>query len=165
MNTDRYAIPLDLCQSNYSVDACTNTSLTRVILYVLSAGSLIMGCSVYLFFRKIPPVLFYLCDSFNLIAVINSLRVYSYGYLTNNIILYNLPDGLWVLSYLFFISTVLLNEARWKLMLWILPIPISSIICECLQYYHYTPGTFDVKDIMAYVIPTILFEIIYYRKK
>lgn len=165
MNTDKYAIPLDLCQSNYSIDAGTNTFLTRVILYVLSAGSLIMGCSVYLLFRKIPPVLFYLCDSFNLIAVVNSLRGYSYGYLTNNIILYNLPDGLWVLSYLFFISAVLLNEARWKLMLWILPIPISSIICECLQYYHYTPGTFDVKDIMAYVIPTILFEIIYYRKK
>lgn len=153
--------------SRVSIDMGGNrtSKYSPYILLFLSFISLAVGCSIYLFFREIPPVLNAIITNLNLSHFIYDLRAYSYGALTNEILLYNLPDGLWITSYLFFIASLLNERAKWELMLWVAPIPISSMICECLQYIHYIPGTFDVKDIIAYLLPTVIFEILIYFRK
>ena len=55
---------------------------------------------------------------------------------------YNLPDGLWLLSYLLFIEGVWDSDKRMKF-LFCVPIVAFAFILEILQYFEYFPGTGD----------------------
>lgn len=82
---------------------------------------------------------------------------------------YNLPDGLWLLSYLLFMEGVWNND---KLLKWLFSIPIVvfAFVIELLQFYGNFPGTGDVLDILFYMIAILLFILIiklkqmYYEK-
>lgn len=69
---------------------------------------------------------------------------------------YNLPDGLWMLSFL------LLMECIWenvKLFKWMFcaPIVVFAVVMEILQYKGCFPGTGDAMDIVFYMIAVLLF--------
>lgn len=82
---------------------------------------------------------------------------------------YNLPDGLWMLSFLLFMESIWGDE---KLLKWIFCIPIIAFayILEIFQYFGYFPGTGDALDLFFYAIAILLFILLtklkqmYYEK-
>ena len=69
-------------------------------------------------------------------------------------IAYNLPDALWLFSFLSAIQIIWGKVLREKY-LWLSVIVIASIGTEYLQNFHIIPGTFDTWDIVAYLLATI----------
>ena len=69
---------------------------------------------------------------------------------------YNLPDGLWMLSFLLFMDVIWENE---KLLKWMfcVPIIVFAFILEIFQYMGQFPGTGDVFDIVFYIVAIMLF--------
>lgn len=69
---------------------------------------------------------------------------------------YNLPDGLWMLSYLLFIEGIWCVDNRIK-MLFCAPVTVFACVMELLQYEKIIPGTGDMIDILAYIIAISLY--------
>lgn len=72
---------------------------------------------------------------------------------------FNLPDGLWLLSFLLFMDGIWENERRMKWIFSILII-VFAFVLECMQFVGYFSGTGDICDILAYIIAIMLFLII-----
>ena len=72
-------------------------------------------------------------------------------------VLYNLPDALWLLSFLF------MNEAVWgkdnRKFIFVAVVSIFALSIEILQKYTLFPGTGDMLDIISYVIVLIIYLI------
>ena len=72
-------------------------------------------------------------------------------------VLYNLPDALWLLSFLF------MNEAVWgkdnRKFIFVAVVSIFALSIEILQMFTLFPGTGDILDIISYVIVLIIYLI------
>ena len=72
-------------------------------------------------------------------------------------VLYNLPDALWLLSFLF------MNEAVWgednRKYIFVAVVSIFALSIEILQMFTLFPGTGDILDIISYVIVLIIYLI------
>ena len=72
-------------------------------------------------------------------------------------VLYNLPDALWLLSFLF------MNEAIWgkdnRKYIFVAVVTIFALSIEILQMYTLFPGTGDMLDIISYIIVLIIYLI------
>ncbi len=79
--------------------------------------------------------------------------------LSKNWLIYNLPDGLWLLSYLLAMESIWGGNKRGK---WIfcIPVIVFAIMMEFLQFKYYLPGTGDILDIIFYLISIIIFLLI-----
>ncbi len=66
--------------------------------------------------------------------------------------IYSLPDGLWALSY---ILIILAQEMPHKL-IWASVIPLVGFFSELLQLAGLMPGTFDIIDLIIYILPLII---------
>ena len=69
---------------------------------------------------------------------------------------YNLPDGLWMLSFLLLMESVWGNEKQLK---WTFCVPmiVFAFVLEILQFKGWFPGTGDVLDIVFYIAAILLF--------
>jgi hypothetical protein len=69
---------------------------------------------------------------------------------------YNLPDGLWLLSYLLAMESFWNNDTRLK---WIfcIPVIIFAFMLEWCQYKSLFSGTGDILDIVFYTIAILIF--------
>lgn len=76
---------------------------------------------------------------------------------------YNLPDGLWMLSFLLFVEGVWSEDKRLKL-LFCIPVVAFAIVLEVLQYCGVFQGTGDVLDILFYFV-AIFLEILLIKLK
>lgn len=72
---------------------------------------------------------------------------------------FNLPDGLWLLSFLLFMDGIWGGDRRMKCVFCI-SIVTFAFILEFVQFIGYFPGTGDICDILAYIIAIMLFLII-----
>ena len=72
---------------------------------------------------------------------------------------FNLPDGLWLLSFLLFMEGIWREDRRMKCVFCI-SIVTFAFILEFVQFIGYFPGTGDICDILAYIIAIMLFLII-----
>jgi len=102
-------------------------------------------------------------EELKILSFINNLRDSTLNYSNNlpNIILYSLPDGLWLFSYISFILLLWKNEIKNENLFWILIIPLISLVSELGQLTNFVPGTFDFSDLLVYFLGTILPFIIY----
>lgn len=64
-------------------------------------------------------------------------------------VIYNIPDGLWLLSYLLMIEAIWGNEKQRKIW-FIIPVILFAFLLEVLQYIGFFPGTGDVLDMLCY---------------
>lgn len=71
--------------------------------------------------------------------------------------IYSLPDGLWLLSYLYAIEYIWYDEQggfkSWFLSL----MPVAIVLWEVAQYFGLVPGTWDVMDCASYVISVVIY--------
>jgi glycopeptide antibiotics resistance protein len=104
-------------------------------------------------------------ESLNILSFIKTIRSHTNSYEQNlpDVILYALPDGLWLFSYVSLMLYLWKNEVKHENLHWILSIPIISIISEFGQIIKIVPGTFDITDLIMYLLGTFLPFLIYQK--
>ena len=80
-------------------------------------------------------------------------------------VIYSLPDGLWMFSGTSLILNVWGNSINKQSIFWILMIPFIAILFEFLQLIHLMRGTFDIIDIVIYLIGFGVSILIFSSKK
>lgn len=132
-----------------------------IIRVYLSALSLLTGISIYCLYRSTSLLGHRVLEWIGWSGGVARLRsmaqeawpsIYDES-LLHDIILYALPNALWTLSYVLLISYTLRNESRRNRILTAAVIPAIGICFELLQLVGIIPGTFDVLDLLAFVIP------------
>lgn len=109
-----------------------------------------LGGSIYLLFRPTSLVLFSWIERIDLMDWVNALRN-SVTFTLPDWVLYSLPDGLWIYSYILVIVAIRNFNIR-ESTLAIFCLPTVAIISEFLQLPGIIPGTFDPSDILAYTL-------------
>ena len=124
--------------------------------FLISFLFLLAGGFLYIIFR--PDVLFLLPFE-KAIDAIPRLEI-QHGIVADAII-YNLPDALWYAAILF-----LQNNPWTKKWNWIAVLTVSlPFIHELCQMAGALPGTFDLADLIFYVITLTIFLIIWKKEK
>jgi LPXTG-motif cell wall-anchored protein len=123
----------------------------RLLYFLLSILCLVIGVSVYYFFKK--DVLVYE-------AFIGLQKMNTMGYSFANW----LPDLCWEISFFFMLSAVWGN---WRLVPNRIKIVTLSLIIgtELLQMRGQLPGTGDIKDILVYFIGFSIFTLLFLIKR
>ena len=76
------------------------------------------------------------------------------------VFIFSVPGGLWAMSYTILIFHVR-KDKTFTSVIWSIIIPIIGIISEISQFYQLIPGTFDLMDLIMYIVfPIIVIVII-----
>ncbi len=129
--------------------------------------TLLLGGLIYILFRQDTLKMFSWFDNINLSTVISKLRLRTVplsGHFPNWF-LYSLPDGLWLFSYLSGFLVVWDNVISKHNIYWLLSIPMVAILSEIGQFFEIVPGTFDIFDLLFYILGTILPILIFTNSK
>jgi FtsH-binding integral membrane protein len=113
------------------------------------------GAAIYSLWRSKTLLVFTWYRWIGLQGLILTLRAHaaSARHLVPDLVLYSAPDALWVYSFTFIMQVIWLREpaspgrAVWTL----LPL-LLSVGAEFGQLAKIVPGTFDIMDIVAYLI-------------
>ena len=128
-------------------------------LIFLSTLSIFFGGVIYIAFRSSSIILFkWLYDIPVIDDFVKNLRISTLPYkeYIPDWFLYSLPDGLWMFSYSCIILIIWKRVINKYSLIWLLILPILSILIEFLQYYDYFKGTFDVLDIVFFIFGSLL---------
>ncbi len=114
---------------------------------------LFIGCLIYVLFRT--DTLLY-----NKLLGIFFTPIASPNTFLQRIIVFSLPDGLWAMSYTMLIFH-LRKDKTVRTLIWSIIIPIVGILSEIGQLYYLIPGTFDIIDLIMYIVaPTLAIRLI-----
>ncbi len=114
---------------------------------------LFIGCLIYVLFRT--DTLLYNKLLGNFFTPIGSPKTF-----LQKIIIFSIPDGLWAMSYTMLIFH-LRNDKTFKTLIWSILIPLIGIVSEMGQLYYLFPGTFDIIDLIMYIIaPTLVIRLV-----
>ncbi|GHV06839.1 hypothetical protein FACS189485_16050 [Spirochaetia bacterium] len=130
----------------------------RVILLIAALASFISGVLVYAFFRNSDLLVYRITGR---PIVLNRLyQTQGNSGPLSDILVYNVPDGLWLLSGILFIRTLWPDKgAEGKI--YILIFCFLAVLFEVLQLFNFMPGTFDVLDLMAMVLSAFVEGVIF----
>ena len=136
-------------------------------LIFLSILSILFGGVIYIAFRSSNIILFKWIDYIVLIDPVENLRIVTLPYkeYLPDWFLYSLPDGLWMFSYSCIVLVIWKRKITKYSLLWLLSLPMISILFEVLQYYNYFNGTFDIIDIVFFIFGSLLPILINERMK
>lgn len=124
----------------------------NLILHVLFPISL--GAFIYILFRKESLTVFIWIENLSLLDEVMILRDITSGLKERipQIILYSLPDGIWVYSGTYLMILIWKDNIKffsaWS---WILLPFICSVTAEILQSMHIVEGQYCPYDIMFYI--------------
>ena len=130
--------------------------MTQRLKLPLGMMLLLMGGMTYLLFRPQTLLMFHVTDALGLSAVINSMREGISSQLPEFII-YNLPGALWAASYILTTEYFLYRQSVKTRILVAGIIPVIGAVSELLQLTGLLPGTFDVADLLCYLVPYLLY--------
>lgn len=118
---------------------------------------ILTGGMIYVLYRPESLLLFRVTDSLGITPLIDILRSNSSRVMLPSFMINSLPAGLWTASYLIMMYiTTKFHTRRIRLML-ALPLPITAIVLEFLQLLGWCPGTFDIYDLICYIVPLFIF--------
>ena len=130
--------------------------MTQRLKLPLGMMMLLMGGMTYLLFRPQTLLMFHVTDALGLSAVINSMRE-SISSQLPEFIIYNLPGALWAAAYILTIDSLMFRQSVMPRILVSGIIPVIGAVSELLQLIGLLPGTFDVADLLCYLIPYLLY--------
>lgn len=116
------------------------------------------GGLLYLLFRSRQVLLLYILDSTPLSHSITQMRGMASAWQPSEWVVYSLPGGLWSAAYILVIHGLmhtLETSVRWR---WACVIPLMGTFSELGQALHLIPGTFDVADLVCYLLPYIIYS-------
>ena len=122
---------------------------------------LIIGGVIYLIFRSEGLFMFQWVNFLQMDSAIHCLREMSSPISIPYFIKYNLPDGLWISSYMITMDTIWRETSRIRKLVWCMSLPIIAIITEIMQLLNLLVGTYDFFDLLCYTIPTLAYLIQY----
>lgn len=127
-------------------------------LFLAHIFSLFIGGGIYLFFRTEKLLMFKWINSLGAEGVLNKIRLITLNFRPSipDWLLYSLPDGLYVFSYVSLMLAVWNMKFTLTSIFWILNIPLIIIVSEIGQLLLIVPGTYDIKDLSFYLLGTIL---------
>ncbi len=123
-----------------------NTTKATGILLIHIILPLLLGTLIYALWRGI----FFIDPSQKVFPLICNTQ-------TPNWVKYNLPDGLWMYSFLSTFYIIWRQQISKYFIAWILLAIIMSFFLEVLQARHIIPGTFDRFDLLAYALSAFIF--------
>lgn len=134
-------------------------------LIFLHIISLLIGGIIYILFRSERLKMF---DWFDLIGIKNLFDIIRLSFQDNVFeipkwIIFSLPDGLWTFSYICLTLYVWKSEISRTSIIWITIIPLLAIISEIGQLYGLVSGTYDIMDLLFYIIGAISPFLLFYR--
>lgn len=125
--------------------------------WIVATILLLIGCTIYLLFRPQNLLMFKIIDGLGGMSNVVSLRMYINHNCFPDFIIYSLPVGLWTASYLMMMYLITKGYTRKSRLMLALPLPIIAIVLEFMQLLGLCIGTFDVYDLICYIIPLIVF--------
>ena len=131
----------------------------RIITMLLSFSILFIGGGLYLMCRSERLVMFDWCKAIGIYPLIQQLRPKGNF---DSWLVYSLPDGLWLFSYIILMGAIWAFDMRQSL-LCSAPLIVIAIGSEVLQLPHIVRGTFDVIDLLCYIAGSVS-GIIYIKK-
>jgi hypothetical protein len=125
--------------------------------------TLLCGGLIYVLFRTATLKMFGWYETVGLGGLTNELQKLTFQFANESPewILFSLPDGLWIFSYVTLILVIWQNTVSIKNIFWILVIPILAIGSEVGQLFGLIIGTFDFVDLLLYILGMTLPFIIY----
>ena len=130
--------------------------MTQRLKLPLGMMMLLIGGMTYLLFRPQTLLMFHVTDAIGLSAAINSMREGISSQLPEFII-YSLPGALWAAAYILTTEYFLYRQSVKTRILVAGIIPIIGAVSELLQFTGLLPGTFDVADLLCYLVPYLLY--------
>lgn len=125
--------------------------------WIIALLLILTGGMIYVLYRPESLLLFRVTDSLGITPLIDILRSNSSRVMLPSFMINSLPAGLWTASYLLMMYiTTKFHTRRIRLML-ALPLPITAIVLEFMQLFGWCPGTFDIYDLICYIVPLFLF--------
>lgn len=116
-----------------------------------------IGGMIYVLYRPDNILLFRVTDSLGMKPLIDVARLSASQVNLPLFVINSLPAGLWAASYLMMMYiTTRFHTRKVRLML-ALPLPITAIVLEIMQYIGWCPGTFDIYDLLCYIVPLFIF--------
>lgn len=131
----------------------------RIVTMLLSFSTLFIGGGLYLMCRSERLVMFDWCKTIGIYPLIQQLRPKGDF---DSWLVYSLPDGLWLFSYIILMGAIWAFDMR-KSLLCSAPLIVIAIGSEVLQLPHIVRGTFDVIDLLCYIAGSVS-GIIYIKK-
>lgn len=114
---------------------------------------LFIGCLIYTSFRT--DYLIYNKLLGNLFTPLTSADTF-----LERVIIFSLPGGLWAMSYSILIFHIR-KDKTFRTIIWSLIIPFIGVFSEISQFYFLIPGTFDVMDLIMYIVaPSLVIRLI-----
>ena len=128
---------------------------TALLLFVL-------GGYIYIAFRTTSLRMFCWFNNLGLHEIIMINRRMLSDIQIPEIIKYCIPDGLWTLSYILFMDAIWTPDVK-KQILFCCIIPIIGSFSEILQYFNVVKGTFDIVDLLCYIVPYVIYLILKFK--
>tara|TARA_R110001606_G_scaffold370990_2_gene527654 strand:+ start:715 stop:1158 length:444 start_codon:yes stop_codon:yes gene_type:complete len=128
-------------------------------------ATLLIGGLIYLLFRTSSLKMFGWYKTIGLGEFTNGLRKLTIPFADKipDWILFSLPDGLWIFSYVSLVLFIWNNSISKNNLFWILIIPILAICSEIGQLLGFVQGVFDVTDLLLYLLGMTL-PFIFFKK-
>jgi hypothetical protein len=131
----------DLCQTSFA-------------LILLCCGGII-----YIALRSETLLMFSWADHLGLGCLVDFLRESLRTMYFGDFIMFSLPDGFWLLSYMLLIDTIWREDHSCRVFFASM-LPFIAISFEFLQLTGFVSGTFDVTDLMAYLGAIIIYRLL-----
>lgn len=138
------------------IQSC-NLNTKSVSKVILGITFLTCGCAIYLLFRSKSLNIYQWCLFLGVSEMIDTLRYAVQDWRIPDIVIFSLPDGLYCAAYILIIDAIWDDNNRHIKFLIISLVPLVTITSELLQYFKLIRGTFDIYDLVCYVIPIIVF--------
>lgn len=113
-----------------------------------------LGMSIYLMFRPETLIVFKWLSVFSLNGPVYDMRLFTLPlkpYVPGWVV-FSLPDGLWVFSYVCFLFYLWNCKVNKDNLFWLILIPLIAVFSELGQIGGYVPGVFDPLDIFLYLL-------------
>lgn len=107
----------------------------------------VLGCGIYLYGRDTSQLM---------ISTLIRVPTFINKIIFPNWILYSLPDGLWLYSFLMWLIIIWKFKYSLQSCIWYSLLVGSSLLSEYLQKIGFLSGTFDWNDIDSYIIAAIV---------
>lgn len=137
-----------------------NCRFIRYVQLLAASLALLAGGTIYMLFRSKKLLGFHLADAVGLGGAIDALRSKVCDVHLSDFVVYCLPDGLWTTAYIFFVDYVLRGVGKRQLMLAVAIIPAIGSVSEIMQFFNMLPGTFDVMDLLCYMVPFVIYALV-----
>ncbi len=128
----------------------------KVILVTIALTLFVFGSYIYIAFRPLSLLMFSWFDSINIMNIIEKIRRVPIFNTSSNFVIYNLPNGLWATSYILIMDAIWMPSIKPQIIFSSI-MPIVGIVSELLQKIGVLEGTYDMRDLICYTLPYIVY--------